>query len=386
MTSFNLQECRLCGKRFGIITQRHLDLRHPGWTIKQYKERFGESSVYSDDWYFVLVQKEFENRNPAELSEEQKQVALASLLSSGAHLVGARLALRAPLFSLPYLAWKGRVFQNLGARLSLDHGFSSRLFRPHFYCTVVVDYPLFNGFLTEPGDLDELGLAVLIQDAGVVISPRTLKVSLSPPTSHIVSLKLSEMGLNVQFLGNNMYLDREEVATRFGNLIHPSNRHLLYSSDLPTVQLTKRFEFDYGHFLGDYRGKCGFVHGHRGVAEITLEGPVDPSTGFVMDFGDLKETVESVLDSFDHHLVNLVDSSLSLHATAEMMAMYLAVMLKPLLPYLKSVKVYETPSSFVLFDVKELPRAVEFLEKQAEIGEFVLEALRCIGGDQETCS
>ena len=81
MTNFELQECRLCGKRFGIITQRHLDVCHPGWTIKQYKEKFGESSVYSDDWYFILVQKEFENQNPAELSDEQKQVALASLLS-----------------------------------------------------------------------------------------------------------------------------------------------------------------------------------------------------------------------------------------------------------------------------------------------------------------
>ncbi|HXH51787.1 MAG TPA: 6-carboxytetrahydropterin synthase, partial [Terriglobia bacterium] len=45
---------------------------------------------------------------------------------------------------------------------------------------------------------------------------------------------------------------------------------------------------------------------HNYIVEVTVRGPVDPSTGMVMDLGLLDQAVESeVLDRFDHTYLNL---------------------------------------------------------------------------------
>lgn len=36
-------------------------------------------------------------------------------------------------------------------------------------------------------------------------------------------------------------------------------------------------------------------HGHTYELEVTVEGEIDPETGYVMDFGDLKRTVDEVV-------------------------------------------------------------------------------------------
>ena len=47
-------------------------------------------------------------------------------------------------------------------------------------------------------------------------------------------------------------------------------------------------------------------HGHNYELDITVEGPVDEETGFVMDLKALKDLVnERVVDDLDHRNVNL---------------------------------------------------------------------------------
>lgn len=47
-------------------------------------------------------------------------------------------------------------------------------------------------------------------------------------------------------------------------------------------------------------------HGHNYALYVTVEGELDPATGFVMDFKDLKAVVESqVIDDVDHLNLNL---------------------------------------------------------------------------------
>jgi 6-pyruvoyltetrahydropterin/6-carboxytetrahydropterin synthase len=46
-------------------------------------------------------------------------------------------------------------------------------------------------------------------------------------------------------------------------------------------------------------------HGHNYELEVTVEGPVDPETGFVMDLKELKELVQQrVVSDVDHKNLN----------------------------------------------------------------------------------
>jgi len=84
------------------------------------------------------------------------------------------------------------------------------------------------------------------------------------------------------------------------------------------VSLTKRYRFSASHRLHNEGlsteensrvfGKCNspYGHGHNYIVEVTLRGPIDPSTGMVMDLGLLDQTVQQeVLDRFDHTYLNL---------------------------------------------------------------------------------
>jgi 6-pyruvoyltetrahydropterin/6-carboxytetrahydropterin synthase len=52
-------------------------------------------------------------------------------------------------------------------------------------------------------------------------------------------------------------------------------------------------------------GPAARTHGHNYRLEVTLRGPVDPTTGMVFDLGDLKEILErEVMARFDHHDLN----------------------------------------------------------------------------------
>ena len=72
------------------------------------------------------------------------------------------------------------------------------------------------------------------------------------------------------------------------------------------------------HALKGYDGPCKNIHGHSYAMNVTIVGkPIKetdhPKLGMVMDFGDLKKIVRSVVvDIFDHALVlnSTMDSSL----------------------------------------------------------------------------
>lgn len=94
------------------------------------------------------------------------------------------------------------------------------------------------------------------------------------------------------------------------------------------ITVTKRFEFDYAHYLPDYPGKCKNMHGHRGILEVEVSGPpVSPEEGtikyegLIMDFGDLKNIVQKqVIEKLDYRLLNEVMFEIP---TAENMASWI---------------------------------------------------------------
>jgi 6-pyruvoyltetrahydropterin/6-carboxytetrahydropterin synthase len=87
---------------------------------------------------------------------------------------------------------------------------------------------------------------------------------------------------------------------------------------MPTVSLTRRVTFSAAHRYSrpdwsDEKNRATFgscaepnYHGHNYVCEITVSGPLDETTGFVMDLGALDRILEAeIMAKFDHRNINL---------------------------------------------------------------------------------
>ncbi|WP_281541677.1 6-pyruvoyl trahydropterin synthase family protein [Maribacter aestuarii] len=78
---------------------------------------------------------------------------------------------------------------------------------------------------------------------------------------------------------------------------------------MSTIRITKQFNFETGHALYGYDGKCRNVHGHSYKLSVTVIGQPITDTGhvklgMVIDFSDLKKIVkEEIVDKFDHATV-----------------------------------------------------------------------------------
>ena len=93
---------------------------------------------------------------------------------------------------------------------------------------------------------------------------------------------------------------------------HFSAAHRLHREDWDDARNRKVF------------AKCNNAHGHGHTygLQVTVEGEVDPETGYVMDFGDLKRAVdEAVVRKVDRrHLNHDVDFLAGVNPTAENIA------------------------------------------------------------------
>lgn len=75
--------------------------------------------------------------------------------------------------------------------------------------------------------------------------------------------------------------------------------------------------------------------------ELCLEGPVDPDTGFVIDFFDVEAVFGPLLQRLDHQYLNEVEGLDN--PTAENIAVWIWNQTKPRLGQMCSATVYETP-------------------------------------------
>jgi 6-pyruvoyl tetrahydropterin synthase/QueD family protein len=115
------------------------------------------------------------------------------------------------------------------------------------------------------------------------------------------------------------------------------------------VELTKEFRFEAAHSLPNVPAghKCARLHGHSFRIEVTVKGQVDPHTGWLMDFGELKEKFRPLEDQLDHRFLNEIpglDNS-----TSENIARWIWVRLKPAVPQLFSITVHETCTSKCIY-------------------------------------
>jgi len=117
-------------------------------------------------------------------------------------------------------------------------------------------------------------------------------------------------------------------------------------TDTRRMRLDVEFTFAAAHRLPRYEGPCFRLHGHNYRFLVGLEGEVDPRTGMIADFGDVKRAVgEQVLARVDHRDLNdLLDNP-----TAENIARWIWEALEPHVPGLAEVRLYEIPDSCVTY-------------------------------------
>lgn len=133
------------------------------------------------------------------------------------------------------------------------------------------------------------------------------------------------------------------------------------------VSVTRRLHFSAAHRLGradwsrarneEVFGLCASEnwHGHNYELDVTVEGEVDPTTGFVYDLKHLRQAVErAVITDVDHRNLNLDVPWLDgINPTTENIVVGIWHRLVDQLPagvQLARLVLWETPRNYVAYD------------------------------------
>ena len=135
---------------------------------------------------------------------------------------------------------------------------------------------------------------------------------------------------------------------------------------MPRCAVTRRVHFNAAHRLHnpgqseawnrETFGPCNNpnYHGHNYELDVTVEGPIDRDTGYVMDLGRLAALVEErVLSRLDHRNLNLdVPWFRDLIPTAEHIAVVCWRVLEPAVKpaRLAHIRLWETERNYVDYD------------------------------------
>lgn len=97
--------------------------------------------------------------------------------------------------------------------------------------------------------------------------------------------------------------------------------------------------------------KCTNNHGHNYKLYVTIKSEVDPVSGMVMNFSEVKRIIrENVVNKLDHKLMNDdVEEFKNMCPTTENVAYVIWEWLKPDIPDLVEVKIEETENNTVIY-------------------------------------
>ena len=127
-----------------------------------------------------------------------------------------------------------------------------------------------------------------------------------------------------------------------------------------TVRVSRRESFNAAHQLCDpglsdaenqrLFGKCANLHGHNYVLEVVVAGPVDQTSGYVIDLKVLSDVIcRQVIEDVDHRNLNTdVPWLKGCIPTAENLALAFWERLRPEFPegLLRSVRLWETEKNW----------------------------------------
>jgi 6-pyruvoyltetrahydropterin/6-carboxytetrahydropterin synthase len=114
--------------------------------------------------------------------------------------------------------------------------------------------------------------------------------------------------------------------------------------------------FSSAHQLRGYKGKCENLHGHNYRVEIYARGRELDNIGLLVDFGELKEAADEVMQYLDHRNINeLAPFDEELNPSAENLARYIlervAARVGDDRVRVYKVRCFETPTSVATYQV-----------------------------------
>jgi len=111
------------------------------------------------------------------------------------------------------------------------------------------------------------------------------------------------------------------------------------------MRIFKEFSFEAAHRLPNVPDghKCARLHGHSFHVRISVRGPVGSTSGWVVDFADIKAAVSPIHELLDHRYLNDVPGLEN--PTSEVLSQWIWRSLLPALPGLDEVEVRETCTS-----------------------------------------
>jgi 6-pyruvoyltetrahydropterin/6-carboxytetrahydropterin synthase len=81
------------------------------------------------------------------------------------------------------------------------------------------------------------------------------------------------------------------------------------------------FEFAAAHKVRNTEGPCARLHGHNWKLRVTLKGSALTQEGYLLDFFDVKETVQKlIIDRCDHQYLNEIEPFDVINPTCEHIA------------------------------------------------------------------
>lgn len=131
--------------------------------------------------------------------------------------------------------------------------------------------------------------------------------------------------------------------------------------------VARKFRFSAAHWLPGHP-RCGSMHGHNYELEIAVIGPVDPQTGMVVDFSELKRLYQELIEPMcDHRCLN---DSFPVPTAECMVARFAGLLVEHVEHFwpvrLKSLRLYETPDCYAEVSWATLPPEATFeLDEEA---------------------
>ncbi len=115
------------------------------------------------------------------------------------------------------------------------------------------------------------------------------------------------------------------------------------------MEIYKDFTFESAHSLPNVPEghKCARLHGHSFMARIYVSGPLGETSGWVMDYADIKKICKPIIEKLDHYYLNEIPGLEN--PTSEVIAKWLWKNIKPHLPELSAVELKETCTSGCIY-------------------------------------
>ena len=88
-------------------------------------------------------------------------------------------------------------------------------------------------------------------------------------------------------------------------------------------ELTVITQFAAAHQLRKFRGKCEKLHGHNWRIEVSLTGEKLNDAGVLIDFKEIKEATDRILEELDHSFLNELPQFKDQNPSSENIAAYI---------------------------------------------------------------